>query len=74
MNAKFTYDCSVLFFTAGRFKTSIECNHTGALTNDEHHSLNALAQTYALNADGDRVDSQTWRYIPAPEITVIEQT
>lgn len=72
-NEQITHQCSAIFFTAGRFKTSIECSHLGMLTTDEHHSLNALAQNYALNTDGEKIDSQVWRYIPAPEITIVEQ-
>lgn len=72
-NEKISHDCSVIFFTAGRFKTSIQCSHSGPLTADEHHSLNTLAQNYALNMDNNKLDSQTWQYIPAPEITVVEQ-
>lgn len=72
-NEKMSHECSVIFFTAGRFKTSIRCSHSGPLTTEEHHSLNNLAQNYALNMDGNKLDSQTWEYIPAPEITVVEQ-
>lgn len=74
VNEIISHECSALFFTSGRFKTSIECSHLGSLTNEEHHSINALAQTYALNMDGEKIDSQVWQYIPAPEITVVEQT
>lgn len=74
VNEKMSHECSAIFFTAGRFKTNIECSHVGSMTTDEHHSMDALAQTYALNMDGEQIDLQVWRYIPAPEITVIEHT
>lgn len=75
VNETISHECSAIFFTAGRFKTSIECSHVGALTTEEpHHSLNAIGPTFALSSDGENLDSQVWRFIPAPEITVIEQT
>lgn len=71
VNETISHQCSAIFFTAGRFKTSIECNDLSKSSNDE----NAIVQSYALNAmDDEKADSQVWRYIPAPEITVIEQT
>lgn len=74
VNETISNECSAIFFTAGRFKTCIECSHLGSLTGQDHHSMNALAQTYALNMDKEKIDAQVWRYIPAPEITVVEQT
>lgn len=73
INETNSYKCSAIFFTAGRYKTSIECSHLGSLAADDDHA-NALAQTYASNLDSEKIDSQVWRYIPAPEITVVEQT
>lgn len=65
VNETISHECSAIFFTAGRFKTSIECS-------DLSKSIN---HTYALNPmEDEKLDSQVWRYIPAPEITVIEQT
>lgn len=74
VNETISHECSAIFFTAGRFKTSIECSHVGSLTPEEHHSLNAVGPTFALNSDDVKVDSQVWKFIPAPDITVIEQT
>lgn len=69
VNETISHECSAIFFTAGRFKTSIECSDLSKSINDE----NAIAHTYALNTmDDDKLDSQVWRYIPAPEITVVE--
>lgn len=71
VNETILHDCSAIFFTAGRFKTSIECSDLSKSINNG----NAIAHTYALNTmDDEKMDSQVWRYIPAPEITVIEQT
>lgn len=63
-----------IFFTAGRFKTSIECYQNDAQPG-EQRSPNALGPMVILgSADDDRNESKLWRYIPAPEITVNEQT
>lgn len=71
VNETIAHQCSAIFFTAGRFKTSIECNDLSKSCTD----VNAIVQSYALNTiDDEKIDSQVWRYIPAPEITVIEQT
>lgn len=71
MNETIAHECSAIFFTAGRFKTSIECIDLSKSMNEE----NAIGHTFALSpVDDDKLDSQVWRYIPAPEITIIEQT
>lgn len=74
-NEQYTHECMAIFFTAGRFKTNIECYQNDVRTGDEHRSPNALSPMIVLGAaDDERTDSKIWRYIPAPEITVNEQT
>lgn len=75
-NEQYTHECMAIFFTGGRFKTNIECYQNDTASTDEHRSPNALGgPMHALGtADDDRMESKIWRYIPAPEITVNEQT
>lgn len=72
------HECAAIFFTAGRFKTNIECGHISSIAyaerqqhqqQQQYTSLGAIATNVGHNND---TDSQIWRYIPAPEITVIE--
>lgn len=74
-NEKAQHECAAIFFTAGRFKTNIECGHMSSIAyaqqqqQQQYTSLGAIAPTVGHNND---TDSQIWRYIPAPEITVVE--
>lgn len=74
-NEKAQHECAAIFFTAGRFKTNIECGHMSSIAHaqqqqqQQYTSLGAIAPTVGHNND---TDSQIWRYIPAPEITVVE--
>lgn len=74
-NEKAQHECAAIFFTAGRFKTNIECGHISSIAYEQQQqqqqqfaSLGAAAPT---NGHND-TESQFWRYIPAPEITVVE--
>lgn len=66
-NEKTQHECSAIFFTAGRFKTSIECGNAATMLS-EQTTFGAAETAHQAN----ELDSQVWRYIPAPEIIVVE--
>lgn len=72
------HNCSVMFFTPGRFKTSIEC-----VTKPQQSSNSSirpcpgstdLSQLEILSASSfDEQQAHTWKFIPPIEVTVVEQ-
>lgn len=82
-NEKAFYECSAIFFTAGRYKADIKCLNAGietTTTNNNPNNNNNINNTqqhtstqlyYAINGINGN-DAHTWQFIPAPEITVIE--
>lgn len=57
-NEKVFHQCSVIFFTPGRFKADIQCR-----------SLNSTVPQHSILNNSE---NHVWRFIPPVEITVIE--
>lgn len=74
-NEKAFYECSAIFFTAGRYKADIKCSNAGNDSSNgdtqQQHTANTHALYYAINGINGN-DAHTWQFIPAPEITVVE--
>ena len=60
-NEHASHDCSVIFFTAGRFKVDIQC---------KSQQVQAQSSGGAILAANDT--HHTWKFIPPIEITVVE--
>ncbi|XP_053690651.1 protein brunelleschi [Sabethes cyaneus] len=61
------HECSVLFFTPGRFKADIQCRSLSSMG----ESLATAGPTTAAAVAAS--SSHVWRFIPPVEITVIDQ-
>lgn len=79
-NEKAFHECSVLFFTPGRFKVDIQCR---SLSSINPTAANAVTTSTMANEHmptvsiGNTVpllnsDMHVWKFIPPVEITVIE--
>lgn len=68
-NEKAFYECSAIFFTAGRYKADIKCSKVGIDSDAQQQTSKQLY--YAINGING-TDAHTWQFIPAPEITVVE--
>ncbi|XP_068150379.1 protein brunelleschi [Drosophila tropicalis] len=69
------HTCSVIFFTPGRFKASIECStkpqpQLGATTSA---TTNKIGQLETFSASYDEQQAHVWKFIPPIEVTVVEQ-
>ncbi|KAH8378403.1 hypothetical protein KR093_011176 [Drosophila rubida] len=81
-HAQTQHNCSVIFFTPGRFKTSIEC-----VTKPQSHQRNSISTGRSYPAGStttsqlettstssfDEQQAHTWKFIPPIEVTVVEQ-
>ncbi|KAH8263607.1 hypothetical protein KR044_011401 [Drosophila immigrans] len=85
-HAMIQHNCSVIFFTPGRFKTSIECvtkpqtqsqqrNSISAVgTGSVSGSTNTTSQLETMSTSSfDEQQAHTWKFIPPIEVTVVEQ-
>lgn len=75
------HECSVIFFTPGRFKADIQCfadttssshTRTSQLQQSQFYSKANINVSKALNTSNRSNDTQIWRLIPPVEITVTE--
>lgn len=73
------HECSVIFFTPGRFKADIQCfadttpqARTSQQQQPQFYSKANIHVSKALNTSNRSAESQIWRLIPPVEITVIE--
>lgn len=73
------HECSVIFFTPGRFKADIQCfadtssnARTSQLHQSQFYSKANINVSKALNTSNRSNDTQIWRLIPPVEITVTE--
>ncbi|KAH8249066.1 hypothetical protein KR032_005610 [Drosophila birchii] len=66
------HTCSVIFFTPGRFKASIECSSNPQHKQVEHRS--STTETADMFASSyDEQQAHVWKFIPPIEVTVVEQ-
>lgn len=65
------HECSVLFFTPGRFKADIQCNSSRSSDADITALENGDLVPYSSSTN-QIMNSHTWRFIPPIEITVTE--
>jgi trafficking protein particle complex subunit 9 len=78
-NEKASHECSVLFFTPGRFKADIQCRSLNSTTTTTHlndfnaHTTSTIQHgLIALNNNNNNNETHIWRFIPPVEITVVE--
>lgn len=74
---KTRHDCTVLFFTPGRFKADIQCKslvYSNAImtSNTSRPIVSSNASTFISNNPANQ-SMHVWRFIPPVEITVVEQ-
>ncbi|KAM8715640.1 hypothetical protein ACLKA7_002655 [Drosophila subpalustris] len=72
------HNCSVIFFTPGRFKTSIECvtkpQQGSSISIRPCPGSTHLSQLETLPVSSfDEQQAHTWKFIPPIEVTVVEQ-
>ncbi|XP_062121114.1 protein brunelleschi [Drosophila sulfurigaster albostrigata] len=79
-HAQTQHNCSVIFFTPGRFKTSIECvtkpqtQQKNSIPGSGSGATNTTSQLETMSTSSfDEQQAHTWKFIPPIEVTVVEQ-
>lgn len=67
------HECSVIFFTPGRFKADIQCRSLSSTTATTAASVDSAVVVSSSSAASSSSSSHVWRFIPPVEITVIDQ-
>ncbi|EDX05640.1 GD21691 [Drosophila simulans] len=76
------HTCSVIFFTPGRFKASIECTSNpqkqaeqpaALLTRSCPAEAESAGQSVMFSSSYDEQQAHVWKFIPPIEVTVVEQ-
>ncbi|XP_037709096.1 protein brunelleschi [Drosophila subpulchrella] len=76
------HTCSVIFFTPGRFKASIECTSNPQKQLEQPASLltrscpvetEKVGQSVMFSSSYDEQQVHVWKFIPPIEVTVVEQ-
>lgn len=76
------HTCSVIFFTPGRFKASIECTSNPQKQSEQPSSLltrscpaeaESVGQSVMFSSSYDEQQAHVWKFIPPIEVTVVEQ-
>ncbi|XP_063698360.1 protein brunelleschi [Culicoides brevitarsis] len=69
-NSKASYECSLIFFTPGRFKADIQCRSASS-TSASHTAVPLIMGAFAANNSASNSATHVWRFIPNIEVTVV---